>query len=62
MQMATTRSASESISAVPLGHGTRSRSYQRGPVCRAASCTTVLSVYNPSALCSIHESRHGANR
>jgi hypothetical protein len=61
MQIITTRSASESISAVPLGHGTRSRSYQRGRVCRAAGCSTVLSVYNPGAVCSVHGSRHHAH-
>jgi hypothetical protein len=60
MQIVTTRSASESISAVPLGHGTRSRSYARGRVCGATGCSTVLSVYNPSTLCSIHGSRHSA--
>jgi hypothetical protein len=57
MQIVTRHGATESISAVPLGHGTRSRSYQRGRVCSAAGCSTVLSVYNPSVLCSIHGSR-----
>lgn len=57
-----TRSASESISAVPIGHGTRSRSYQRGRVCGVAGCSTVLSVYNPSVLCSVHESRYATHR
>lgn len=58
MHVVSNRSASESISAVPLGHGTRSRSYQRGRVCRAAGCSTLLSVYNPNALCSVHGGRH----
>jgi hypothetical protein len=61
MQVVITRSASESISAVPLGHGTRSRSYRHGRICSAAGCSTVLSVYNPSALCSVHGSRHSAH-
>jgi hypothetical protein len=60
MQIITRHGASESISAVPLGQGTRSRSYQRGRVCSAAGCSTVLSVYNPSVLCSVHGRRHGA--
>jgi hypothetical protein len=58
MHIVITRSAIESISGVPLGHGTRSRSYQRGRVCGAVGCSTVLSVYNPSVLCSTHGSRH----
>jgi hypothetical protein len=58
MQIITTRNASESISAVPLGNGTRSRSYQRGRVCRSASCSTVLSVYNPGVHCSVHGGPH----
>jgi hypothetical protein len=57
MQIITRNGAGESISAVPLGHGTRSRSYQRGRVCNVAGCSTVLSMYNPSVLCSIHGSR-----
>ncbi len=61
MHTVTTRSGSESISGTPLGHGTRSRSYQRGRVCGAAGCSTVLSVYNPGAVCSIHGRRHGAH-
>ena len=60
MQVMNTRSASESIGALPLGHGTRSRSYGRGRVCTAAGCSTVLSLYNPSVLCSIHGGRHSA--
>ena len=58
MQIMTGRSANESIGAIPLGHGTRSRSYGRGRVCSVAGCSTVLSLYNPSVLCSVHGSRH----
>jgi hypothetical protein len=58
MHMITNRSAGESISALPVSRSTRSRSYRRGRVCGAAGCSTVLSVYNPSALCSIHGSPH----
>jgi hypothetical protein len=47
MHMITNRGSSESISAIPLNRGTRSRSYGRGRVCGAA-------------LCSIHGSRHRA--
>jgi hypothetical protein len=61
MQIVTTRRATESISAVPLGHGTRSRSFQRGRVCGAPGCSTVLSVYNPSFLCSLHGSRRSTH-
>jgi hypothetical protein len=60
MHMITNRRSSESISAIPLNHGTRSRSYGRGRVCGATGCSTVLSVYNSSAVCSIHSSRHRA--
>ena len=61
MEIVTTHTASDSISAVPIGHGTRSRSYQRGRVCRAPGCSTVLSVYNPGTVCSVHGRRHGAH-
>jgi len=59
MQIMTGRSANESIGAIPLGHGTRSRSYGQDRVCSVAGCTTVLSLYNPSVLCSVHGSPHG---
>ena len=61
MQIITSRGASESISAIPLGHGTRSRSYGQDRVCSVAGCTTVLSLYNPSVLCSVHGSRQSAH-
>lgn len=32
-----------------------SRRYPEGRVCRHDGCSTVLSVYNPSRLCSRHE-------
>ncbi len=60
MHMITSRRTDEAVSAVPLSHGTRSRSYRRGRVCGAAGCSTVLSVYNSSAVCSIHGSQHRA--
>jgi hypothetical protein len=60
MQIVTTRSASELISAVPLGNGTRSRTYRRGRVCRAAGCSTVLSMYNPTVFCSVDVSPRSA--
>jgi hypothetical protein len=58
MQIVTSRGPGELIGAVPLGNGTRSRSYRKDRVCGAAGCSTVLSVYNASVLCSVHERRH----
>jgi hypothetical protein len=34
----------------------RVRTYARGRTCRAAGCGTVLSAYNPSSFCALHES------
>jgi hypothetical protein len=31
------------------------RTYARGRVCRAGDCGTVLSAYNPSSFCTLHE-------
>ena len=31
------------------------RTYARGRVCRAGDCGTVLSAYNPSSFCALHE-------
>jgi hypothetical protein len=58
MEIVTSRGGSDVIRAVPLGNGTRSRSYLQDRVCGAAGCPTVLSVYNPSVLCSVHERRY----
>ena len=33
-----------------------SRSYRTGRVCGHEGCTTILSRYNPSGFCSLHES------
>ena len=33
-----------------------SRTHARGRVCAAPGCATVLSVYNPDALCALHDS------
>jgi hypothetical protein len=46
VQLMTKPRASESISATPVGRGTRSRTFQRGRVCSAEGCSTVLSRYN----------------
>ena len=44
------------VSGRPLLSGTASvRTYARGRVCRAGDCGTVLSAYNPSSLCALHE-------
>jgi hypothetical protein len=58
MEILTSRAANDVISAVPLGNGTKSRSYRQDRVCGAAGCSTVLSVYNASVLCSVHERRY----
>jgi hypothetical protein len=33
------------------------RTFGRGRVCRADGCATVLSLYNPSDFCALHEER-----
>jgi hypothetical protein len=44
------------VSGRRLLSGTASvRTYARGRVCRAGDCGTVLSAYNPSSLCALHE-------
>ena len=43
-----TRSAS-------ISQGSRVRSYQNGRTCGHGACDTILSVYNPSKYCSVHE-------
>ena len=39
---------------LPGGRGEPVRSYGAGRVCAAAGCTTRLSRYNPSDVCSLH--------
>jgi hypothetical protein len=56
--MISTRGGFDSISALPIGHGMRSRSYRTGRVCSSDGCGTVLSRYNPTAHCSVHEHLH----
>ena len=36
--------------------------FGRGRVCAAAGCGTILSVYNPSSCCVIHEKREASCR
>lgn len=44
------------VSGRRLLSGTASvRTYARGRVCRAGGCGTVLSAYNPSSFCALHE-------
>ena len=44
------------VSGRRLTSGTASvRTYARGRICRAGGCGTVLSAYNPSRLCALHE-------
>jgi hypothetical protein len=58
VQLMTMRGLSESISATPLSHGTRSRTFPLGRVCGAPGCSTVLSRYNSATRCSLHGTRH----
>ncbi len=39
-----------------------SRTHARGRVCAAPGCATVLSVYNPDALCALHHSLEDHHR
>jgi hypothetical protein len=55
MQLHAERGGVDSISATPLGHGTRSRTYRAGRVCGVPGCSTVLSRYNPGRRCSLHD-------
>jgi hypothetical protein len=44
----------------PLAPGRRSdrvRNYREGRVCTEPGCTTVLSIYNPSSRCAVHQRR-----
>lgn len=61
MQTVTSKSSGELIGAVRLSSESRSRSYRRDRVCDEAGCSTVLSMYNGSVLCSVHEHRHLGN-
>jgi hypothetical protein len=40
-----------------VGSNNECRTYRAGRICLAEGCTTVLSIYNPSPLCSLHEGR-----
>jgi hypothetical protein len=40
---------------IPPRAGEKVSSYSAGRVCSDQLCTTVLSVYNASAFCSVHE-------
>ena len=44
----------------PLAPGRRSdrvRKYREGRVCTEPGCSTVLSIYNPSSRCAVHQRR-----
>lgn len=58
MQLITMRGPSESISATPVSHGTKARTFQRDRVCGAPGCSTVLFGYKPTKRCSTHGNRH----
>jgi hypothetical protein len=49
---------SEWISASSLLHGTPSRTYRRGRICASSGCGTLLSRYNPTSRCSLHNELH----
>ena len=42
------------VAASDLVHGRPLRTYRRGRTCTVEGCNTRLSLYNPSARCSIH--------
>jgi hypothetical protein len=46
------------ISGASLVHGAPSATYGRGRVCVAPGCGTLLSRYNPTDKCSIHNELH----
>ncbi len=58
MAIVTSRGGNGGIRAVPLGNGTRSRSYHRDRVCGAAGCSAVLSACNASVICAVHTRRY----
>lgn len=37
-----------------ITQGDRVRSYQSGRLCACSGCDTILSIYNPSAYCTVH--------
>ena len=45
-----------------ISQGSRARSYQSGRTCGHGDCATILSVYNPSRYCSVHEKPAFAGR
>jgi len=49
---------SEWISGSGLLHGTPSRTYRRGRICATPDCGTLLSRYNPTHRCSLHNELH----
>jgi hypothetical protein len=40
-----------------IGSTTECRTYRPGRVCVESGCQTVLSIYNPTSRCSLHERR-----
>jgi hypothetical protein len=38
-----------------IGSTTECRTYRPGRICVESGCRTVLSIYNPSSRCSLHE-------
>jgi hypothetical protein len=43
------------VSGTELIHGRASTTYGRGRICVTEGCRTRLSLYNPTARCSIHD-------
>jgi hypothetical protein len=50
-----TRISGTMVSAVLLRRGARPRTWQVGRTCAASGCATILSIYNSSHLCSLHD-------
>lgn len=49
---------SEWISGSGLLHGAPARTYRRGRICATSGCGTLLSRYNPTNRCSLHNELH----
>jgi hypothetical protein len=50
-------SGSRLVAGSDLVHGRPLRTYGRGRTCMVEGCDTRLSLYNPSAQCSLHDHR-----
>jgi hypothetical protein len=46
----------------PSGGGEKVAAYARGRRCAIDGCATILSTYNPSSCCALHEQQHVVRR